>query len=323
MKKNIMKIETDELAERDNRNAKLQKKVVVIVLSAYLAIFIIMIIVLVSFGCRPPEVYYDVEEIKAAFSEYESIDNTVMCVWGDTLFFPDNTLDLEEIVPQYQEVRSVSLYRNKIYIVTTEWLKKDNCALYIYRSDVSGENLETVFSRDGYNTNPSVLFGEAENKAYIEYHTTNVFDRKSAVIDLYNIDTGEYTNAAKGENCSLDDYSLSNLVDYAIRTKSGKDGSVLITYKDFGKQIRIDTDSMKQSAYGKVFERYPFDISHADYLTSDRVLLTFALTYEYGSFLNKYAHAVFEYNLKEDCLKYRTLIFAERDSSYRMIAFDE
>ncbi len=256
------------------------------------------------------------QEAKTEFMQYFDGKNDVALHYYTYISFQEYKIDLEKNLSKREELTNGQIiYNDHIYFTTAKEVGVFNLKYIfnIYKMDLLGENIELVFSKDGYETCPWAY--DFEKDFYIEHYLKNVFYEESRRIDKYNIVTGIYENIDGGKDSDIDDYIKKEVEsDYKIEIKTNElsnevlpndHGYFIITDSKNDKEIIIDDNYLKTTIYYE--SMYKFNYSPMQYnISNNHILLSYIIGASDGF---NCTYVVFEYSFDTNDFKFKLLAF--------------
>ena len=246
--------------------------------------------------------YYDVDEIKKTFSQYPADESIFIQSWGDLSFF-NESINLKEFISDEESVQTVGIYEEKICFLSSieKYFKKP--IIKIYSCNKDGTDLKELYKKEL----PALPLETVLLKGvfYIEYRINYV----TCIADSYNLVTGEYkiSEAKKEgyESSVLDDYKKDS--GYSLKWKKKQ---LSITEKTSGKEIRIDTQSIKNTVCYQNMQKYNYYLDGVKFCNGE-IYVSYLFAVGMNAGLEKYLTFLFSLDFETETYEYKTCIFAE------------
>lgn len=249
----------------------------------------------------------NIQDRKDEFSQYAE-ENEIALVYEDRiLYFDSHSVELEALTGKGEEANGgVFIEDEKIYFTTTVENGWFYYGLKVYECDLYGNDLKLLFQKDDYKTYcRTCIVGKS---VYISYNLKNAFSKSSEMIDMYDIETGEYKNIDSGEECSLSNYLpiKTSSYEFNIVDHSSADYFEIQNMNNGEKKI-VDNEFMKNTIYFDSLQKFGYNAMRAD-VVDGHIYLTYSIGVD-GFVKVSYPHLVFEYDFENDSLQYKMLAF--------------
>ena len=245
---------------------------------------------------------------KDEFSKYYNDMEEVALIHNNYIYTETSELNLESLVDNETPNNGVLIKNDKLLFSTSEEVSIFNFTLNIYESNLKGEYIKLIFSKEGFKTNPKAY--AYDDKFYIEHHLENALNQNSKCIDMYSINGNFYENIASGKDCKLSDYFHSEeqsrySIEVIENTLPKEHGKFIITDSETGVVNTIDDNYLRNTIYIESMEKFNYGPERFD-ISKGHVLLTYGIGAGDGW---NYSHLVFEYNFELNMLEYKLLAF--------------
>ena len=269
--------------------------------------FVLALSVLFLTSCgRPQEKWEDIA--RNELSQYTTGNNVALVYQDEKFYLNSFTLDIDNISEGEYCYHSYYLDGHILYFSTATKHSFDSYTVTLYSCDLINGSLSVVFCRDKYDMGHTYV---TENKFYIyHYLDSSISDADITVVDLYNIDTGEYSRVDNGPTASLEKFKVNDekQVKYDVELVNSKNGKYFrITDKDTGVIKTVDKDFMLKTSYVSMFSNHGYSPQIID-VVDEHILIAFDLSF--GTFIAyNYTCVVFEYDFENETVEYQLLAF--------------
>ena len=218
---------------------------------------------------------------------------------------------MSALVNDNEYINGLIINQNKIIFATSEKNSPfGDHTLHIHESNLQGNEIQTIFSKDGFKTHPWAY--ATDDVFYIEHYAKNAFFAESKLIDQYKLSTSAYENIASGNGCDLSDYFREEdqsryQIEVIENTSPQQHGHFVITDLLTGTEKIIDDDYLKGTIYLESMEKFNYGPDRFD-ISNGHILLTYGIGAGDGW---NYPHLVFEYDFQSNTLEYKLLAFPD------------
>ena len=254
-------------------------KITIIVVSSVVGVFLTLTIGLlfVIFFDNDPKLHAEIESV---FSQFERENVIGKSESGNVIYSGGSQLVLDRLNIKGEISSSEPCSFNKnFYFATSESVGIFSFTLHFYKCDYEGNNIEEVYTKEGYRTHPWVYYiDETKNVFYIVMGEN--------VLETYNVENNEYVNLGEGVKFtaylrSVSDYN--NNQDKVLELKN-----------------KINDGKLSQTEEGKALLKYGFINQKDIRILNDRVFVSYH--YQIGAF--DWLNVTFEYDEVEKTLQY-------------------
>ena len=246
---------------------------------------------------------------KKDFSLFSDNKNDVVLLEYSYIHFDDHVINLNKLKVDGEYNNGLIFKKGYFYFTTARTYGIHKNKLNIYKSDLYGEDVELVFTMDGYKTYP--LVHSLNNDFYVEHYLSNAFIKDDFALDKYSLDTNIYENIDGGRDCDISDYikkeEKENYIIEIVSESSKKHDYFTINDIINDNLIKIDDDFLKTTIYYDLMNKYGYSPRQCD-LSNGHILLSYSLGGDYGL---DCCFLVFEYDLKNNELEYKLLAFPQ------------
>ena len=298
-------------------------------LKRFLALFCVLVS-LFQCSCLSFMINYDEEaqSIRNDFNQFYKESTIAYICGGYSIHQHTHKVDLDDLIkrnhliPANKEYsihyRSFYFSEDTVYFsINREDILYREYSFLIYKCDLYGNNMQTVYEKNGYSSRP--VAAVKDGIFYIDHSVKSNSEGHDYVtqIDSYNPLTGEYKIAiAYGNNCSLEDYYESTPWDIL----DNKRNYFEILLPGESECIIIDENFMETTVYADNMIKYGYS-PHKWGIVDGRVLLVYRLLGQGELGLGHYPHVIFEYDADKHALIYMMIGFWGDDFNFDNFIF--
>lgn len=247
---------------------------------------------------------------KDEFSKYYNGKDEVVLNYLDHLYFENYTLDLSSSIDKNEYNGGLFIKQDQFFFSTSVENSTFDFTFNIYESNLQGNDIKMLFSKDGFKTHPHAY--AIDNVFYIEHYSNNALNVESKLIDKYTISTEIYENIDSGKDCDLSNYFQSEeqsrySIEIIENISPQEHGKFVITDSETGITNIIDDDYLKNTIYIESLEKFNYSPKRFD-VSNGHILLTYGIDAGNGW---SNAHLVFEYDFNLNRLSYKLLAFPD------------
>lgn len=279
----------------------MKKNIIALIIVFFVVCFFPLLIIVCNYACRNDKLYNEIIEVFSAFDNKTDIGKIYL---DSCISFYDHKLYIENLPHKGNDEEEMICAVNKeLYFGTAETVGFGQFGIHIYKCDYNGENTTEVFSKKGFDTNPSFYYSDyTKGIIYVQSHEKTMYN--DYILDRYEIETGEYENVGKG--VGFYEYIESLSGEKARRAEiKGK----------------ITEDMLAATEEGRALMKYKHSEPEA-YFLNDRIFIGYNVTINSIGFSNECLDATFEYNEDNNELRYYCYNILGDDARIKYIYLD-